>query len=359
MRRVRAILSATGVLGLALLAPGVPFDPPSPFGFGTALRPPDTERSEPPLGPWPTARYRATRATSSAQERGSFKSGASTVAVYTTVTDAEGQLVPDLGRDDFEVYDNGKRQPISIFTSDLQPITPVMMLDRSASMLANFTLVERAAGSFIDRLLPGDKARIGSFSDRIQLDPREFTSDQGALRVILRTELQPAGPTPLWNAVGVGMTALLHQEGRRVVLVFTDGVDRPLGGGRNVSLGEAIKRAEHEDVMVYGIGLASSFGRGFGRRGGGRGIGQRGGPRENKPDPGLRKLALASGGGYFELTSTRDLAATFARVADELHRQYLIGFEPQKLDGKAHSLEVRVKGDGLVARARKSYIAAR
>jgi VWFA-related protein len=146
------------------------------------------------------------------------------------------------------------------------------------------------------------------------------------------------------------------------VLVFTDGVDRPMNGGHNVSLGDAIKRAEHEDVMVYGIGLASAFGRGGGRRGGGGtgGGGQRRGQQvENQPDPGLRKLALASGGGYFELTSTRDLSSTFARVADELHRQYLIGFVPQKLDGKAHDLEVRVKGEGLVARARKSYIAAR
>ncbi len=300
-----------------------------------------------------------------AQEKTPFKSGASTVAVYATVTDASGQLVPDLDRDDFEVYDNGKPQAISILKNYEQPITIVMMLDRSGSMRSNFTLVEKAAGSFVDRLLPADKARIGSFADRIQVDPRGFTSDKGVLRVILKTELQPAGPTPLWNAVGVGMTALLHQEGRRVVLVFTDGVDRPLGGGgRNVSLGEAIKRAEQEDVMVYGIGLASRFvGRGIGRRGGvgsgTGGAGQRGAQVENKPDPGLRKLALASGGGYFELTSTRDLASTFARVADELHRQYLIGFVPQKLDGKAHDLEVRVKREGLAARARKSYVAAR
>jgi VWFA-related protein len=298
-----------------------------------------------------------------------FKSGASTVAVYATVTDPSGQLVPDLGRDRFEVYDNGKPQTISTFESDLQPITIVVLLDRSLSMLSNFTLVEKAAGAFVDRLLPADKARIGSFSDRIQLDPREFTSDKGALRVILKTELQPAGPTPLWNAVGVGMTALLHQEGRRVVLVFTDGVDRPLGGsGRNVTFRDAVKRAEEEDVMVYGIGLASGFGRGVGRGGGtaggfgGRRMGGGGGQRPaqaDKPDPGLQKLAIASGGGYFELTSTRDLATTFARVADELHRQYLIGFVPQNLDGKPHRLEVRVKGDGLVVRARKSYVAAR
>jgi len=296
---------------------------------------------------------------SAGQQNTPFKSGASTVAVYTTVTDASGQLVPDLDRDQFEVYDNGKLQAITTFTNDLQPITTVVLLDRSASMLSNFRLVERAAGAFVDRLLPADKARIGSFSDRVQLDPRDFTSDKGELRVILKTELQPAGPTPLWNAVGVGMTALLHQEGRRVVLVFTDGVDRPLTGGHNVSFNEAAKRAEQEDVMVYGIGLSSA---GFGgRRGGGYG---RGGGRQQSgqpdgPDPGLRKIAAASGGGYFELTTTRDLATVFARVADELHRQYLLGFVPQKLDGKAHRLEVRVKGEGLVARARKSYVAAR
>jgi VWFA-related protein len=295
-----------------------------------------------------------------AQEKVPFKSGASTVAVYTTVTDAAGRLAPDLTKESFEVYDNGKLQTISTFASDVQPITLVMMLDRSLSMLSNFKLVEKAAGALVDGLLPADKARIGSFSDRIQLDPRDFTSDLAALRVILRTELQPAGPTPLWNAVGVAMTALLHQQGRRVVLVFTDGMDRPLNGSaHNVTLKDVVKRAEQEDVMIYGIGLAGSQPFGFGP-GGGFGGSRRGGRGvADKPDPGLEKLALASGGGYFELTATRDLSATFTRVVDELHRQYLIGFVPQKLDGKTHTLEVRVKGDGLTARARKSYVAPR
>jgi VWFA-related protein len=312
----------------------------------------------------------AVMAQGGAQDKGQFRSGASTVAVYTTVTDAAGRLVPDLGRESFEVYDNGKLQPITTFTADLQPITLVMMLDRSLSMLSNFRLVEQAAGALVDRLLPADKARIGSFSDRIQLDPRDFTTDKDAMRVILKTELQSAGPTPLWNAVGVAMTALLHQQGRRVVLVFTDGMDRPLNGSaHNVSFKDVVKRAEQEDVMVYAIGLAGGapFGRGgYGGRGmGGRGMGRGYGPRGggggavDKPDPGLAKLAGASGGGYFELTGTRDLSGTFARVVDELHRQYLIGFVPQKLDGKVHKLEVRVKGDGLSARARKSYVAAR
>jgi Ca-activated chloride channel family protein len=305
-------------------------------------------------------------ATTLSAQQAQFKSGASTVAVYTTVTDGAGRLVPDLTRDSFQVYDNGKLQAISTFASDVQPITVVMMLDRSLSMLSNFTLVELAAGAFVDRLEPADKARIGSFSDRIQVDPREFTSDKGLLRTILKTELQQAGPTPLWNAVGVGMTALLHQEGRRVVLVFTDGMDSPLNGNpHNVSLKDVIKRAEQEDVMVYAIGLAGGTpfgGRGYGRRGygGSRGGGfGRGRGQMDKPDPGLEKVAAASGGGYFELTSTRELSSTFARIADELHRQYLIGFEPQKVDGKTHTLDVRVKGEGLTARARKSYVAPR
>ena len=145
-----------------------------------------------------------------------FKGAIRTVAVYATVTSAEGRLVPDLGRDVFSVFDNGKRQELTLFANDVQPITVVLLLDRSGSMRRNFRLVEKAAEEFVNALLPADKARIGSFSNRIQVDPRDFTSNHEELLGILRTELQEAGPTPLWNAVNVGITALLHQQGRRV-----------------------------------------------------------------------------------------------------------------------------------------------
>ena len=303
-----------------------------------------------------------------------FKVGNKTVAVYATVTGADGRLVPDLARDAFSIYDNGRRQDLTLFASDTQPITVVMMLDRSGSMRANFALVEQAAERFVAVMQAGDRARIGSFSTGVQLDPRDFTSDHGELLAILRTELQAEGPTPLWNAVNVGITALLHQQGRRVVLVFTDGMDNPMNArSNNVSLKDVMTRAEEEDVMVYAIGLAGldpshgsgglgpAGGGGFGRRGSGRGGFRRGGsggaPVADKPDEGLAKIAAVTGGGYFELTSTSDLAATFSRVADELHRQYALGFTPDKLDGKMHALEVRVAGAGMAARARKSYLA--
>ena len=314
-----------------------------------------------------------------------FKAGIRTVAVYATVTGADGRLVPNLTRDAFSILDNGHRQGLTLFSSDLQPITVVVLLDRSGSMRGNFTLVQQAAEAFVEVMRPDDKARIGSFSNGIQVDPRDFTSDHEELLNILRTELQAAGPTPLWNAVNVGITALLHQQGRRVVLVFTDGMDNPMSSSSsNSSLKDVMKRAEEQDVMVYAIGLAPSAsggGGGYGRHGGGGyprggaggggfgGFGGRGGfgrgggrplprpPAADHPDEGLAKIAGVTGGGYFELTSTNDLAATFSRVADELHRQYALGFTPDKLDGKMHAIEVHVAGDGLAARARKSYLA--
>jgi VWFA-related protein len=226
-------------------------------------------------------------------------------------------------------------------------------------------------------MLPADKARIGSFSNRIQIDPRDFTSDHEELYRILRTELQEEGPTPLWNAVNVGITALLHQQGRRVILVFTDGMDAPFPGQSSNSMKDVMKRAEEEDVMVYAIGLNPSnpyaagsagprgrFGRGGmgGRRGNGGGFGGGFGgggrpPVGDHPDEGLPKIAAATGGGYFELASTNDLAATFGKVASELHHQYALGFTPDKLDGKMHSLEVRAAGEGRTIRARRSYLA--
>ena len=141
-----------------------------------------------------------------------------------------------------------------------------------------------------------------------------------------------------------------------------------------------MKRAEEDNVMVYAIGLAGETGMpgGTGRDGdrrgrggmgpggglgglGGRGMGgySGGGPQMEKPDEGLPKIAAATGGGYFELTSTRALASSFAHVADELHHQYALGFAPEKLDGKMHDLTVHLSRPDLIARARKRYLASK
>jgi Ca-activated chloride channel homolog len=292
-----------------------------------------------------------------AQQQPPFRSGAKTVAVYATVTDKDGRLVPDLAREAFEIRDGGKPQPLTVFSNDVQPITVVMMLDRSSSMRGNFVLVERAAEQFVRRLGPDDKARVGSFADQIVIQPEEFTSDQQALLKTLRSEMPVTGPTPLWNAIDQAMAALRGQTARKVVLVFSDGGDAPMNFKfNNRSIMDVMRGAQQEDVMVYAIGLQSTVLRGPG--GGGVG-GMTGALTSTRPDPGLATVADDTGGGYFELTRADDLASTFARVADELHHQYALGFEPAKLDDKMHKLEVRVTERGMKVRARKEYFAAR
>ena len=301
----------------------------------------------------------------------SFSTANRTVAVYATVTDGRGRLITDLTRDDFAVDDNGKRQSLTLFSNDVQPITLVMLLDRSSSMKPNFDLEAQGAEAFVRSMGPGDKARIGSFANEIRIDPDEFSSDRERLLRIIRQDLQEPGPTPLWNAVDLGITKLLRQQGRRVVLVFSDGVDEPMNfKSHNSSLRSVTKRAEENDVMVYAIGLSgdnaqpgvgrSSWpgamgGRGIPRGGSGGGFFQR--PFNIGPDPGLKDLAAATGGGYFDLTSTVDLLSAFRRVANELHHQYALGFTPAALDGKMHELQLKINDARAVVRARKRYLA--
>ena len=297
-----------------------------------------------------------------------FRSGASTVAVYTTVTDSAGRLVPNLTKDDFEIYDNGKLQPITLFQTETQPLSIAIMLDRSESMRQSFRLVALGAEELIKKLLPADRARIGTFGEKIELSPEQFTSDQNALLSILRGQLQAGGGTPLWNAANEAMSALSSESGRRVILLFTDGMDSPPISFKkaNKSVMDVVERATRDDAMVYAIGLEGTLGgvrpqSGMGVGGGGLsgGFGQTSNSFSQRPDPGLPKIAEETGGGYFELTRADDLRTTFARVADELHQQYALGFEPTKLDGKTHKLEVKLKTKGLKARARESYVAAR
>ena len=274
-----------------------------------------------------------------AQEQAQFRSSVQTVPVYATVIDKTGRLVPDLEESQFEILDNGKVRPITVFKSDVQPISVVAMLDTSGSMTLNLDFLKVAAEQFVLRLMPEDRARIGSFSDLIFINPPEFTSNRDQLVRILRNDIRFGNPTFLWDAINASLTALQSETGRRVVLIFTDGADDK---SQVATRDSVLERAQQDDMMIYAIGLQSVL------------------PAirlVTKPDRGLRKIAEDTGGGYFELTKTADLEKTFTRVADELHRQYVLGFTPEVADGLAHKLEVRVKTPGMITRARKSYIA--
>jgi len=276
-----------------------------------------------------------------AAQQPTFRAGTQIVSVFATVTDAQKRLVPDLQQTDFEVFDNEKPQPLVFFQNETQPITIVIMLDTSGSMTLSLDLLRAAAEQFVLRLLPADKAKVGAFNDKIQIKGLQFINDRDQLITDIK-DLDYGNGTRLWDALAASEDELKGVEGRRVILVFTDGDDTE---SHNASLGKVIDRARADEVMIYAIGLESVYFNG-----------QR--TVRSKPDGGLRKIADETGGGYFELTKTAELAPTFTRVAQELHSQYVLGFTPTLLDGKVHKLAVRVKQPGMAARARKSYLAA-
>lgn len=274
-----------------------------------------------------------------AAQQPTFRSGTQVVSLFTTVFDAGNRLVPDLTQGDFEVLDNDKPQPLVVFRNENLPITAIVMLDTSGSMTLTIDLLKAAAEQFLMRLLPDDKAAVGAFNDKIELNAG-FTNNRDKLISQVK-DLDFGNGTRLFDAIGESLDALKGIEGRRVILVFTDGDDTSSRVGR----GTVMDRARAEEVMVYAIGLQSEY------------TDPSGHMIRTKPDSNLRKFADETGGGYFELKKTADLGPTFSRVAQELHSQYMLGFEAKQLDGKVHKLTVKMKQTGMVARARKSYVA--
>jgi Ca-activated chloride channel family protein len=266
-----------------------------------------------------------------------------TVPLYVTVMDSARRLVPDLAEEDFEIYDNGKLQKLTNFDNKATPISVVVMLDTSGSMTLELDLLKQAADQFLIRLLPEDKVKVGAFNDKIEVKPATglpFTNNRDQLIRALG-DLDFGYPTRLYDAVDFGINELKNADGRKVVLVFTDGEDT----ASRMGSGDVTERSRIEEVMVYSVGMENEYMNGNQRV-------------RTSPDRGLRRLSDETGGGFFMLKKKDELGSTFTRIAQELHSQYVMGFTPETLDNKIHKLEVRLKKPGMTARARRSYLAA-
>ncbi len=282
-----------------------------------------------------------------------FRVTGNTVPIFATVIDKDERLVPNLAREDFQILDNGKPQPLTLFDNSPQPIRLIVMLDVSGSMLGNLALLRAACQELFKQLRPEDAVRVGAFGKEITISPA-FTNDVRELVAALPTEIAPDAPTPMWRAVDDAMTALAGIEQRRVILVLSDGKDTGPRkfNERFITQLDIVDRARRDEIMIYGIGLRSR-----GPMPMGAGMDIKAMMIADLPDPGLGTTALETGGGYFEIRPRDDLGAAFARVAAELHSQYMLGFVPPALDGKVHKIEVKVPGKDVRPRARKSYIA--
>ena len=182
---------------------------------------------------------------SAAPQQPVFRGTSDAVRVFVTVTDKDGRLIPGLKQEDFEIKDEGKPQPITLFDNSPQPVRLVAMLDVSGSMEGNLPLLRAASEQLFARLGPNDVARVGTFGRDVVISPA-FTRDPNELRRSLPTSIAPDAPTPLWRAADAAMEKFSDDgEGRSVVLVLSDGKDSgPTGfNQRYVSQAEVIDRA--------------------------------------------------------------------------------------------------------------------
>ena len=211
-------------------------------------------------------------------------------------------------------------------------MTIAILLDRSPSVFDVSQRLNTAVTELVRRLLPADRACLGTFSHVVTLNP-SLTSGHGALLRHLGDNAPfPAG-TALWDAVEAGRAAVAGEGGRRVVLIFTDAADNS-----SRSDIDAVRTAlEKDGVMTYGVGVRG---------------------REGIETRELTAIARATGGWYFELKPADDVAGRMQQIADELHRQYAIGFTPSALDDRMHRIVVKVKRAGFTVRARRAYFAS-
>jgi len=265
------------------------------------------------------------------------------VVLHVTVTDQDQRIVASLAKDDFEIYDNGKVQTLTSFDVNPQPLNLVVMLDTSGSMAAARGVIEsasRAANELLMRLSVEDKGLVGSFNDKITFRPAGgFTGSVELLQNGLK-QLPVGYPTRLYDALGETIERLETTRGRRAIVVLTDGDDN----SSKLYAGEIEKRARIAEVAIYGIGIVTEY------------INEQGRIRSS-PGRDLKNLCAESGGTMPVLKNSAEWGQAFARIAEELHSQYAIGFSPQA-DRKVHKLDVKLKKPGLTARARKSYVAA-
>lgn len=269
-----------------------------------------------------------------------FRAGVKTVPIYATVTDRAGRFVLDLTKEQFEVTDEGRKVELTQFSNQFVPITAAIMLDLSRSMLPRYDAVIAAAEQFIVRLMPGDRARVGSFSEEVRMGP-PLTSDRDALIKFLRDsyDLRLGMRTRLWDGIDAGVKALDGIEGRRVVFVITDGQDT----WSVARMDDAVRSARKAGVLLYWIGMTGT-----------------GGPEARpqiRANAGLRYFVEETGGGYMRFAEIDEINRIMTEVAQELHHQYLLGFTPAVLDNKLHKLDIRVLQTNYTVRARKSYVA--
>ncbi|HJU91634.1 MAG TPA: VWA domain-containing protein [Pyrinomonadaceae bacterium] len=289
----------------------------------------------------------------------------SLVTVPVTVLDRYGRYVPLLRRENFKIFENGVEQKIAYFATTDSPFSVVLLIDTSGSTRLRLDEIQNAAIKFVDRLKPSDSVMVMSFDDRIEV-LCQATNDRNTItRAIRRT--RTGGGTRLYDAVEDILSKHLKTiTGRKAVVLFTDGVDTT---SRRASYDSTIRLADESDTPIYSVDYDTSGAGVLGMPGGRGTILGLPLPRPGTPGgatPGdykravryLKALADNTGGRFYSGDSLFGIAQAFTWIAEELGRQYSIGYYPSTAgkEGERRQIKVRTTESDLVVKARDSYI---
>jgi VWFA-related protein len=305
------------------------------------------------------------------------------VTIPVSVMERDGRYVPNLRKEDFRLWEDGVEQQVAYFATVDKPFSVVLMLDTSSSTRFNLEEIQDAAFAFVTQLQPEDRVMVITFEDKIKV-LTDFTTDRKRMRDAI-AKAKPGNGTKLYDAVDMVINQKLDSvSGKKAIVLFTDGVDTT---SRQASYESTVRDAEELDALIFPvqydtylanasgnqypggggswptgniwIDILGSIGGRSGRmgRGGGRVIGSSRAEYE-MGNRYLHELADLTGARLYQADSTYNLAAAFANVAEELRRQYSLGYYPksQSQAGQRHSIRVRTTQPNLAVRARDSYI---
>jgi VWFA-related protein len=339
------------------------------------------------------------------------------ISIPVSVMDRDGKYIPNLTKDDFHVWEDGVEQRVAYFASTEKPFTVALLIDTSGSTRFRLEEIQDAAIAFVEQLRPDDRVMVVSFSDKIRV-LSQATNDRYALRNAIR-QTEPGSGTRLYDAVDQVINQSFNRiEGRKAIVLFTDGVDTT---SKNASYESTLRDAEELDALIYpvefdtaadmGAGWPGSGGSRRGGRGGRNGGGGNGGGYPpggngggsgsvlgdllgiilgggsngggNYPGNGRGRGGNWPGGGgsgasrnEYELgdqylhdlarvtgarlynSEQQNLDVAFRAVAEELRRQYSLGYYPKNAPhaGERRNVKVRVNRPELVVRTRDSYV---
>lgn len=257
------------------------------------------------------------------------------IQVTATVTNGKGEFVKGLKRDAFRIAEDGAPQRISYFGGEQVPLELMVAVDISGSMADAVPQLKEAVRRFLGALRPQDQVTLIGFNDNIFTLARREADARVRVRAVDR--LAAWGGTALYDAIAESVKHLERRQGRKAVVVFSDGEDQ----SSHVTMDAVVRIVGESDATVFAVGQGRAT-------------------REGTLQKILRRLAAVSGGRAFFTRHIDELDEAFRRILDELSHQYLMAYPPTNAtrDGTWRKITVRVTGKDYKVRARQGYFAA-